>query len=171
MEHSEPALRKPRIAMISGHIDISRSEFATHYHSPLDEAIARGDLFILGDAKGTDEMALDYILEKDPTARITVYASRAHRVQVFREKNIRVVFVEAMQKGTSGRQRHLQRDAEMTKASDYDILWVRSEEECRKLYRDKYRPRISGTELNRRRRLEISQDRNIFANIVPNIAT
>ncbi|KAL9561323.1 hypothetical protein ACKAV7_014678 [Fusarium commune] len=161
MEHPETAVRKPRIAMISGHIDISHSEFATHYHSPLGEAIAKGDMFILGDAKGTDEMALDYILERDPTAHITVYASRAHKVQGFRDRNIQVVFVKAMQKGSSGRQRHLKRDAEMTKASDYDILWVRGEEECRKLYREKYRPRISGTELNRRRRLEMSQDRKI----------
>ncbi|KAL9567454.1 hypothetical protein ACKAV7_008404 [Fusarium commune] len=68
MEHSETTLRKPRIAMISGHIDISHSEFATHYHSPLDEAIASGDLLILDDAKGTDEMALDYILDRDPKA-------------------------------------------------------------------------------------------------------
>jgi hypothetical protein len=157
--------------MVSGHIDISHSEFATHYHNLLDEAIARGDLFILGDAKGTDEMALDYILERDPTAHITVYASRAHRVQEFRDKNIQAVFVEALQKQASGRQRHLQRDAEMTKASDYDILWVRSEEECRKLYREKYRPRISGTELNRRRRMEILQSRRMCANTASNIAT
>ncbi|KAL9561321.1 hypothetical protein ACKAV7_014676 [Fusarium commune] len=171
MEHSETAVRKPRIAMISGHIDISRSEFATHYHSPLNEAIARGNLFILGDAKGTDEMALDYTLERDPIAHITVYASRAHRVQGLRDKNIQVVFVKAMQKGASGRQRHLQRDAEMTNASDYDILWVRSEEECRKLYREKYRPRISGTELNRRRRLGILQGKELCVSTVANTAT
>jgi hypothetical protein len=142
--------------MINGHIDISHSEFATHYHSPLDEAIAKGDLFILGDAKGTYEMALSYILERAPAAQITVYASRSHKVQGFRDRNIQVVFVKAMQKGSSGRQKHLQRDAETTKASNYDILWVRSEEECRKLYGEKYRPRILGTELNRRRRLEMS---------------
>ncbi|KAH6876826.1 hypothetical protein B0T10DRAFT_497331 [Thelonectria olida] len=155
MDRSETTLHKPRIAMISGHIDISPSEFATHYYYSLDEAIARGDLFILGDAKGTDEMALDYILERDLTAHITVYASRAHRIRELGDKNIQVIFVKAMKKGASGRQRHLQRYAEMTKASDYDILWVRGEEECRKRYGEKYRPRVSGTELNRRRRLEV----------------
>jgi hypothetical protein len=122
MEHPEIALRKPRIVMINGHIDISHSEFAIHYHSPLDEAIAKGDLFILGDVKGTYEMALSYILERAPAVQITVYVSRSHKVQGFRDRNIQVVFVKAMQKGSSGRQKHLQRDAETTKASNYDIL-------------------------------------------------
>ena len=50
------------------------------------------------------------------------------------------------------RYRHLVRDAHMTLNSDYDILYVRSEEESRKLYAEKYRARVSATEYNRRRR-------------------
>lgn len=40
----------------------------------------------------------------------------------------------------------------MTLNSDYDILWVRSEDESRAFYGTKWRPRISATELNRQRR-------------------
>ncbi|KAJ3531522.1 hypothetical protein NM208_g8845 [Fusarium decemcellulare] len=125
MEPSIPVPPKGRIAMISGHIDISDSEFATYYHGLIDEAIANGDRFILGDASGTDQLALDYILQRDPTAtaRITVYASRADRCKALQDRNIDAVLVKALQKRSRGRQRHLERDAEMTNASDYDILW------------------------------------------------
>jgi hypothetical protein len=46
----------------------------------------------------------------------------------------------------------------MTRASNYDILWTRSEEETRKLYGDKYRSRVSATELNRLRRIEVLEE-------------
>jgi hypothetical protein len=52
----------------------------------------------------------------------------------------------------------------MTRASDYDILWARSEEEARKRYGDKYRTRVSATELNRLRRLELAtEDKKVGA--------
>ncbi|KAJ4319441.1 hypothetical protein N0V84_006343 [Fusarium piperis] len=161
MDLSESVPPKCRIAMISGHIDISPSEFATNYNDPINEAVARGDRFILGDAKGADELALDYILRLDPTARITVYASRAERCKALKDRNIDAILVKPMQKRARGRQHHLERDAEMTNSSDYDILWVRDEEACRKLYGEKYRPRISATELNRRRRIEAMQKVNV----------
>lgn len=51
--------------------------------------------------------------------------------------------------------RHTERDAAMTAASDYDILWVRSDEETKTLYGAKYRAgRISGTQNNQNRRKE-----------------
>ena len=43
----------------------------------------------------------------------------------------------------------------MTAVSDYDILYVRSEAESRQLYGPKYRPRVSGTEMNRMRRAKL----------------
>lgn len=49
----------------------------------------------------------------------------------------------------------LQRDVRMVRASDYDILWTRSENDARKLYGDKYRSRVSATELNSLQRLEV----------------
>ena len=48
---------------------------------------------------------------------------------------------------------HTARDEVMTAESDYDILWVRPEEETEKLYGEKYRPgRVSGTAKNQMRR-------------------
>ena len=55
----------------------------------------------------------------------------------------------------------MQRDAAMTAASDYDVSYVRSEEERRELYGCRYRPRVSATELNRRRRAELEEDRAV----------
>ncbi len=52
---------------------------------------------------------------------------------------------------------HLMRDRVMTECSDYDILWVGSEEESRELYGSKYRARISATEMNRLRRVEMAK--------------
>jgi hypothetical protein len=47
-----------------------------------------------------------------------------------------------------------ERDESMTKDSDFNILWVRSEEETKKLLGKKYKPGfVSGTERNRLRRV------------------
>ena len=54
--------------------------------------------------------------------------------------------------------RHLDRDARMTRASDYDILWARSEDEERECYGERWRPRVSATAMNRLRRVEIEKD-------------
>lgn len=160
-----------RVAMISGHMDLSAEEFARGYHAPLDDAIARGDSFVLGDAKGVDEQALTYMLARDASAarRVTVYASRPANVARLERLGVQVVLVSELRQPSAtssssrgrkggrgaGRQIHLQRDAMMTEASDYDILWVRTEAEARALYGDKYRPRVSATELNRQRRAEM----------------
>ncbi|KAK7913854.1 hypothetical protein PG985_011557 [Apiospora marii] len=171
-----------RVAMISGHIDLSPEEFARGYHAQLDAALEKGDAFIMGDAKGADELALAYLLAKDPSTaaavagRITVYASRQANVARLEQTGVKVALAEmhnalpaegdgrghgrgqqqrGPRKGGRGREHHLRRDAMMTGNSDYDILWVRTEAESRALYGDKYRPRVSATELNRQRRAEI----------------
>ena len=54
----------------------------------------------------------------------------------------------------ASRAHHLARDARLTAESDYDILWVRPEEEMKALYKENWRPRVSATEMNRLRRLE-----------------
>ena len=165
---------KPRIAMISGHIDISPADFATHYVPAIQLALSCGDYFILGDAQGTDTLALAYLLEHggpDIKHRIKVYASRPYHVAKFQGMGLTTSPDPLMhavagapstrRKGTSqgdSRARHLQRDARMTRASDYDILWARSEEDARRLYGEKYRTRVSATELNRLRRLEVSKE-------------
>jgi len=164
---ADPALSPPQRAMISGHIDISDVEFATQYIPALDEALAHGDNFVLVNAKGLDTLAPAYLLGNgnlDVKTRIMVHASRPYNVQKFEEMGLRVVLNQAggggggggdrgkEKKGRGGRGRHLDRDARMTRDSDYDILWVRSEDEQRKLYGERCRERVSATELNRRRR-------------------
>jgi hypothetical protein len=49
-----------------------------------------------------------------------------------------------------------ERDAAMTRDSDYDILRYRTEDEAKKLYGDAWWPRVSNTEMNERRRRGIT---------------
>lgn len=173
----EPQPPRSQIALVSGHTDLSAADFATHYVPRIAAALATGHRFILGDAAGVDTQALAYLLSgavaaahPRVAARITVYASRRHTVAALRARGLRVLAPDhpslrvertvgvVARKGPDARRwHHIQRDANMTAASDYDILFTRSEEESRRLYGDKYRPRISATELNRRRREELKR--------------
>ncbi|KAI1860967.1 uncharacterized protein JN550_011122 [Neoarthrinium moseri] len=166
---------QPPIALISGHTDLSPSGFTTHYVPHINTALDTGHRFILGDAAGTDTFALAYLLSAPVLAahpnivsRITVYPSRRHNIAALRAQGLRVIAPDhpslkvertvgvVGKKGPDARRwHHIQRDANMTAASDYDILFVRSEEESRRLYGEKYRARMSATELNRRRREEL----------------
>jgi len=157
----------PRTAFISGHIDLTQTTFAQEYSARLDAAIAANDTFIVSTAKGADTMALEYLLAHnvDPS-RITIYLhtpppqkqrSRADAAAVIETEDkycargLRTSIVEGG---------HTERDAVMTRESDYDILWVRSEEDTRALYGRKYRAgRVSGTEKNRVRRGRVVAER------------
>jgi hypothetical protein len=172
MQRANPS--KSRTAMISGHIDISPSDFASHYVPAIDLAISRGEYFILGDAQGTDTLALDYLLQHSGSGfqhHITIYPSRPYKVAKFETMGLSTRTdppADALSSGASTRSKwrkqgdpratHLQRDARMTSASDYDTLWARTEDEARKLYGHKYRTRVSATELNRLRRLELANE-------------
>ena len=149
--------------MISGHLDLPLSIFATHYHPLLAAAVDAGDSFVMGDARGVDFMALTWLLSRPVPGikdRVAVYCVRADSARKMREKGVRVIFDSGAtrggtrQGGQRARQNLTDRDARMTEDSDYDILFVRSEEEARALYGARYRVRVSGTELNRLRRLE-----------------
>lgn len=166
--------RQRRVAFISGHIDLPEGQFLEHYQTALDTAIAAHDEFILSNAGGADSLALQYLLQHavEPS-RITIYI---HTPPEHRQKNsnatIRAIDGLRTENATLEKYRkqglnvrvingwHTQRDAAMTAASDYDILWVRSDEETKLLYGQKYRPdRISGTHKNKNRRDEVTQDR------------
>jgi hypothetical protein len=101
---------------------------------------------------------------------ITIYASRRYNVAKFEALGIATstnpssdntvasghsVRGKGRRHGEEARTRHLQRDVRIMRASDYDILWTRSENDARKLYGDKYRSRVSATELNSLQRLEM----------------
>lgn len=103
-------------AYISGHLKISKEEFAEHYVPKIDEAIKRGDNFIVCDARGVDTMAQTYLRDKlgEKSPRVMVY----HMMQAPRN------FVGG-NKTVGGFKTDTERDAACTYASDYDIAWVR----------------------------------------------
>ena len=158
--------QRPRVAFVSGHIDITPQQFSTHYAPALDAAIHRGDAFVLSTARGADTLALAYLRAHHvEPARITIYT---HTPRPNRMTNATPNRVDKMQLNPEVEKRyreegynikviqgyHNERDAACTDASDYDILWVRGETETIALYGSKYRPgRISGTQKNRDRRL------------------
>ncbi len=142
--------RKPRTAFISGPLEPSSTYFQTHYAPCVLSAISAGDSFVLGPSRGIDSVALDFLLSQNvPRSCIHVYMFESEarnkngRVDALRKMGIKVCV-----RGKS----HTQRDVAMTKESDYDILKYLTGKECTELYGDKYRERVSGTELNERRR-------------------
>ncbi|CAN8105718.1 unnamed protein product [Discula destructiva] len=174
------------VALISGHTDLSTADFQAHYIPQLEAALAAGHRFILGDAAGVDTLALAHLLSADVQARhggggggdvvsrITVYPSRqGPNIAKLRGLGLggvvppddpslqveRTVGVVPRAGRDARRWQHVQRDANMTAASDYDILYVRTDDESRALYGDKWRPRVSATEMNRLRRAELARVR------------
>ena len=134
---------------ISGHIDLSPDEFAARYHAPLEAALRPGPApahFVVGDAPGADLLAQQYLLSRgvDPAAITVFHMGSAPRCTASPQLPC-----------VGGFGSHAAKDAAMTRASDADIAFPRSEAEQRACYGDRYRPRVSGTEKNllRRQRL------------------
>lgn len=139
-----------KVAFISGHVDISEQEFEAHYIPKIDEAIEVGHHFVVGSANGADRMTLEYLYKKNVNAnRVTCYIYERDLGRHSRRiTEVRDTGFNTYDDFTS----YTSRDAYMTNLSDYDIAWVRSVEECKKLYGDSYRDRKSGTQLNLERR-------------------
>lgn len=131
-----------KTAFISGHIDVSEEEFLYFYAKPIDQAIAEGNHFVVGDAPGVDLLSQKYVVEHVGPKRITVFC-RGTTPRCLHCKELTVIY---------GFESHEAKDAAMTKNSDYDIAFVRSVEEQKALYGNRFRPRISGTEKNLLRR-------------------
>ena len=102
---------KPITTYVSGHLDITPDEFDVHYRPAIDEALARGDSFVVGDARGTDSMTQNYLLGK--TTAVVVY-------HMFTNPRNNLGF-----KTIGGFESDVERDAQMTEDSDQDIAWVR----------------------------------------------
>jgi hypothetical protein len=160
MNPSKPRLQAPAkpqtpkrptpVAFISGPLEVEPAYFDTHYAPRIQQAIREGHLFILGPSRGTDTHAFEFLKKSGvPASRIRVYLNSSE------ETRIRGVFKQFEQAGGSVvmvKGGHDQRDEAMTRASHYDILRYRTEQECRALYGATYRKRISGTEKNELRR-------------------
>ena len=96
---------------ISGHLTLSEAEFDEHYRPQLDKALANGDSFVVGDARGADDMAQRYLHGR--TEDVVVY-------HMFTSPRHNAGF------GTvGGFETDEERDKQMTAASDEDIAWVR----------------------------------------------
>ena len=119
---------------ISGHLDLTEKEFRDEYIPMIDDAMCiPGSIFIVGDAPGADLMSQRYLFQK--YADVTVY----HMLKS--PRNNRFEF-----KTRGGFKSDKERDEAMTKASLYDIAWVRPGREK------------SGTAKNLLRRLEMYRE-------------
>jgi hypothetical protein len=149
MRTQNGAASREKIAFISGPIEADNTYFESHYLPALTAAISRSHSFVLGPSKGIDTLAFRYLLSSGVSpSKVTIYlAIHQHawqqRYTSFEAQGGKILVV--------GRN-HEERDEACTRASHYDILRYRGTEEARRLFGQRYRPRISGTEKNERRR-------------------
>jgi hypothetical protein len=118
-------------AFISGHIDITDEEFSIHYIPFIDKAIKNRHNIVVGDCKGTDIKAQEYISQFNYPWFWIYHMFTSPRNEVP---------CTALVGGFSSDE---DRDKAMTLISTYDIAWVRPGRET------------SGTAKNIKRRNEI----------------
>jgi len=105
---------------VSGHLDVTYSEFAEHYVPRLEAAVGEGAFFVVGDARGADAWAQAWLAERTDMARrdgwfcLTVFHMSKHPRNNLGGWPTRGGFVSDEE-----------RDAACTDASDDDIAWVR----------------------------------------------
>ena len=127
------------IYFISGPLDLTQEEFNMHYLPSIDKAIEEGASFVIGDANGCDFLAQLYLSNKD--TKFTVY----HMFDKPRH------CLSEDKKG--GFESDEERDSQMTKNSQADILYIRTPEDMKKRLGKKYKPNyINGTMKNKLRR-------------------
>ena len=145
----------PLTAMILGHVDLSHSEFITHFQKRVDRAFQAGQNFIVSNSPGADTMALDYLLSHHvPPSHITVFLldlksaegqknADFEAASTFSREGCQLAIVRG------GWTDHTAREVEMTPVSDHDILWVRGEDEMKELRGPSYQMgHVSGTQKN-----------------------
>ena len=134
------------VYFISGHLDITEEDFSVHYKEKIDQALKdnKDVKFVIGDAKGADSFAQKYLIGK--RCDVTIYHMYDSPLN-----NLGGYFT------VGGFQSHEEKDSAMTYASSDDIAWFRTVEEQKKLYGNKYRKRVTGTEKNVKRRLNFTR--------------
>jgi hypothetical protein len=140
-----------RTAFVSGPIMPPPTYFATHYESRLLTAIATSDSFVIGPAPGIDTLALQFLTSQGvPGSKITVYLAKFQNgtlrpgLKWFEDLGGKIK-VEGLTTG--------ERDAAMTRDSDYDVLRYMPTEEQQVFYGEDYYPIVTNTEKNERRRM------------------
>lgn len=98
---------------ISGHLDLTEEEFQIHYAPQLQAAIDEAAEFVVGDARGADAMAQQWLKDRGLEKDLIVF----HMFELPRNG----IGFKAVGGFTSDRQR----DHAMTLNSDADIAWVR----------------------------------------------
>lgn len=102
----------PRVAFISGHLDLTDEEFALHYAPAIAEAHAGGWRFVVGDARGADLLFQRHAQAHGLAVTVFhMFAGPRHNVGGFPT--------------VGGFTSDGARDAAMTAASSRDIAWVR----------------------------------------------
>lgn len=101
-------------AFISGHLDLTQAEFDEHYAPRILDAIQKGHKFLVGDAKGADSMAQQFIFEHGQEYVLTVYFMHYAPRNTVEGANHWGGFISDNE-----------RDTWMTHNSDFDIAWVR----------------------------------------------
>ncbi len=114
---------------ISGHLDLTEQEFATHYVPDLQRHLAAGHSFVTGDAPGADTFAQKWLKERG--ANVTVF-------HMFTSPRFNADFATV-----GGFTSDKERDTAMTGASDTDVARVRPGKES------------SGTAKNLKRRQRV----------------
>ncbi|ABC29376.1 hypothetical protein HCH_02576 [Hahella chejuensis KCTC 2396] len=99
------------VYFISGHLDLTPQEFEQHYAPAIDQALENQASFVIGDARGADKLAQDYLYGKSNA--VTVY-------HMFDTPRNNPGFPTR-----SGFTSDNQRDKQMTADSTCDIAWVR----------------------------------------------
>ncbi|WP_163835633.1 DUF2493 domain-containing protein [Spartinivicinus ruber] len=100
-----------KIYFISGHLDLTKSEFIDHYRNKIDAALSENAHFVVGDAKGADLLAQEYLCSK--SAQVVVY----HMFDSPRN-NVGFPLKGSFTSDNS-------RDKQMTLDSTHDIGWIR----------------------------------------------
>ena len=100
------------IAFISGHLDLSLDEFDDHYFPRIRTAWRNGHSFIVGDAKGADKLAQEFLEELGADYYVFHIGSKPRNAPKGCQK-------------MGGFKSDDERDKAMTLRSDYDIAWVR----------------------------------------------
>lgn len=103
---------KQIINFISGHLDLTKAEFEKYYRPKIDNALAKNQSFVVGDARGADTLAQHYLLGK--TEAVLVF-------HMFESPRNNAGFATR-----GGFQSDAERDEQMTRDSDRDIAWVRA---------------------------------------------
>lgn len=102
---------EPITNFISGHLDLTQAEFDKHYRHKIDHALAKNQSFVVGDAKGADTLAQQYLFGK--TKAVVLY-------HMFESPRNNAGFPTR-----GGFQSDAERDEQMTRDSHQDIVWVK----------------------------------------------